>query len=111
MKGVDMKYCIVMGILLTVGCQQHAKLDSLRLGMTLTEVQALPGSNSLKKIGENADSVQYSYLVDGGIGAARKYHSVLLASEPYILTFDADRKLVDISFDQTESVRRTIDKD
>lgn len=91
--------------LFSFGCQQKTKLDNLRIGMSLSEIQGL---TKLEKVAENQDTTMYRCWVDGGLNAMRKYGSVFAGSEPYLLTFDNDLKLTRVLFDNSESTRKVI---
>ena len=100
------KIYIILCLLLMVGCQQSIQKDSLVLGASFEEISQ---KTSLELVSQNNTSTQYRVYVKGDMGTALKYHSAFKVNEPYILTFNTDNELIDISFDEYTSTRRITD--
>jgi len=102
-----MKKIFITGMftLFLTGCQQTAKLENIKIGMSLSDVKAMA---PLERVAEDQNNTVYRCWVDVGAKAMIKYGSVMAGSEPYLLTFDNNSKLVHIVFDNNESTRMII---
>lgn len=88
--------------LLCTSCNQNAKREDIKIGMTINEVKSL---TSMKLVSENRDAVQYSCLLDGC--KILGMDSNISGSNPYLLTF-VDGILTEILYDKNAALRRQI---